>query len=182
MQVCICWHVSRLKLTAVRIQPLHITKKSLLLVINSPANPTGAMCTSHELKEIAELAQKHNLLIISDEIYHDYDYNHEFDSIGRYYSKIHWFWMVFPTLCHDGMANGLCGGPAEVSEMINCSNNICSGSFFAQYAVFRSLGIDMSKYITSYKKKRDLMYDGLKDKYQIVKTRRCVLPISTSTV
>ncbi|HHT9151550.1 MAG TPA: pyridoxal phosphate-dependent aminotransferase, partial [Candidatus Wujingus californicus] len=74
------------KLTASRIQP-HITKKTKILIINSPANPTGVLINSKELKEIAELAKKYNIFIISDEIYHDYDYNHEFDSIGRYYEK-----------------------------------------------------------------------------------------------
>ncbi|OHB37342.1 MAG: aspartate aminotransferase [Planctomycetes bacterium GWA2_39_15] len=158
------------KLTAARIQP-RITKKSKLLVINSPANPTGAMCTSLELKEIAELAQKHNLLIISDEIYHDYDYNHEFDSIGRYYENTLILDGFSKSFAMTGWRMGYAAGPAKViSEMIKLQQYtfVCAASF-AQYAVFRSLGIDMSKYITSYKKKRDLMYDGLKDKYQIVK-------------
>ncbi|NUN24502.1 MAG: aminotransferase class I/II-fold pyridoxal phosphate-dependent enzyme, partial [Candidatus Jettenia caeni] len=74
------------KLTVERIQPC-ITKRTKILILNSPANPTGVMYTTQEIKEIAELAKKHNVFIISDEIYHDYDYNHEFDSIGRYYKN-----------------------------------------------------------------------------------------------
>jgi len=158
------------KLTASRIQP-HITKKTKILIINSPANPTGAMCTTQELKEIAELARKHNLLIVSDEIYHDYDYEHQFDSIGRYYEKTLILDGFSKSFAMTGWRMGYAAGPAGVvSEMIKLQQYtfVCAPSF-AQYAVFRSLGTDLSKHITSYKKKRDLMYDGLKDKYQIIK-------------
>ena len=158
------------KLTAARIQP-HITKKTKILVINSPANPTGAMCTTQELQEIAELARKHNLLIISDEIYHDYDYNHEFDSIGRYYEKTLILDGFSKSFAMTGWRMGYAAGPAGIiSEMIKLQQYtfVCAPSF-AQYALSRSLGTDLSKYIASYKKKRDLMYDGLKDKFQLVK-------------
>ncbi|MCR4322162.1 MAG: aminotransferase class I/II-fold pyridoxal phosphate-dependent enzyme, partial [Candidatus Brocadiaceae bacterium] len=158
------------KLTASRIQP-HITKKTKILIINSPANPTGAMCTTQELKEIAELARIHNLLIVSDEIYHDYDYEHQFDSIGRYYEKTLILDGFSKSFAITGWRMGYAAGPASVvSEMIKLQQYtfVCAPSF-AQYAVFRSLGTDLSKHITSYKKKRDLMYDGLKDKYHIIK-------------
>ena len=158
------------KLTASHIQP-HITKKTKILIINSPANPTGAMCTTQELKEIAELARKHNLLIVSDEIYHDYDYEHQFDSIGRYYEKTLILDGFSKSFAMTGWRMGYAAGPASiVGEMIKLQQYtfVCAPSF-AQYAVSRSLGTDLSKHITSYKKKRDLMYDGLKDTYQIIK-------------
>lgn len=158
------------KLTAARIQP-HITKKTTILVINSPANPTGAMCTTQELKDIAELARKHNILIISDEIYHDYDYNHEFDSIGRYYEKTLILDGFSKSFAMTGWRMGYAAGPADIiSEMIKLQQYtfVCAPSP-AQYAVAKSLDTDLSKYISSYKKKRDMMYDGLKGRYHIVK-------------
>ena len=158
------------KLTAARIRP-HITKKTKFLIINSPANPTGAMCTTQELKEIAELAKKHNLLVISDEIYHGYDYNHEFDSIGRYHENTLILDGFSKSFAMTGWRMGYAAGPASiVSEMIKLQQYtfVCASSF-AQYAVFKTMGIDLSKYIASYKKKRDLLYNGIKDKYQIVK-------------
>ena len=53
---------------AVDIEPL-ITKNTRLIIINSPQNPTGAITESTHLKEIYELAVKHDLYIYSDEIY-----------------------------------------------------------------------------------------------------------------
>lgn len=158
------------KLTAARIHP-HITKKTTILIINSPANPTGVMCTTQELKEIADLARRHNLLVISDEIYHDYDYNHEFDSIGRYYEKTLILDGFSKSFAMTGWRMGYAAGPANIiNEMIKLQQYtfVCAPSP-AQYAVAKSLDTDLSRYIASYKKKRDWMYDGLKDKYHMVK-------------
>ncbi len=158
------------QLTAARIQP-HITKKTKMLIINSPANPTGIMCTTRELREIAELARKHNLLVVSDEIYHDYDYHHEFDSIGRYYENTLILDGFSKSFAMTGWRMGYAAGPAGIiSEMIKLQQYtfVCAPSF-AQYALSRSLETDLSKYIESYKRKRDLLYDGIKDKFRIVK-------------
>ncbi len=46
-----------------------ITPKSRMLVLNSPSNPTGAVYTRSELEAIVAVAVKHNLVIMSDEIY-----------------------------------------------------------------------------------------------------------------
>ena len=48
-----------------------ITAKTRAIVINNPHNPTGAILNENDLRRIAELAEKHNLLIISDEVYHN---------------------------------------------------------------------------------------------------------------
>jgi len=46
-----------------------ITKQTKVILIGYPANPTGAVMPKEELNEIAQLAQRYNLLVISDEIY-----------------------------------------------------------------------------------------------------------------
>ena len=46
-----------------------ITPRTKMIVINSPQNPTGGVLTLDDLKRIADLAKKHDLLILSDEIY-----------------------------------------------------------------------------------------------------------------
>jgi len=158
------------KLTAARIQP-YITPKTRILIINSPANPTGVMSSPQELKEIAELAKKHNLLVISDEIYHDYDYNHEFESIGCYYDNTLILDGFSKSLAMTGWRMGYAAGPsAIISEMIKLQQYtfVCASSF-AQYALAKAGEIHLHGLLESYRKKRDMMYDGLKDKYHIVK-------------
>ncbi len=46
-----------------------ITRKTKLLILNSPHNPTGGMIPMSDLKKIAELVQKHGIIVLSDEIY-----------------------------------------------------------------------------------------------------------------
>jgi len=46
-----------------------VTKKTKALILNSPSNPTGCVYNKDELAKIAEIALKHNILVISDEIY-----------------------------------------------------------------------------------------------------------------
>lgn len=58
-----------------------ITKKTRLVVINSPQNPTGGILEKQNLEELAALAQEHNLWILSDEIYSQIVYDGEFMSI-----------------------------------------------------------------------------------------------------
>jgi aspartate aminotransferase len=46
-----------------------ITPRTKLLVINSPANPTGGVLTPNDIERIAELAVRHDLVVLADEIY-----------------------------------------------------------------------------------------------------------------
>ncbi len=56
------------KVTAAQIDGA-VTERTKAIIINSPSNPTGSAYSREELEEIAQCALKHNLLIISDEIY-----------------------------------------------------------------------------------------------------------------
>ncbi len=66
------------KLTAREINQAAIQKKAKALMLNYPANPTGASYTKEELKEIARVVKRHNLIVLSDEIYDEltYDFEH----------------------------------------------------------------------------------------------------------
>lgn len=54
-----------------------LTKKTKAIILNSPSNPTGAIYTEDELKDIADWAVKNNVFIISDEIYEKLVYDGE---------------------------------------------------------------------------------------------------------
>lgn len=59
-----------------------ITDKTKILLINYPNNPTGAIMTKEDLEKIAEVIKKHDLLVISDEIYSELTYSGNHYSIG----------------------------------------------------------------------------------------------------
>jgi len=52
-----------------------ISPKTRVLLINFPSNPTGAAVNASTLKEIANLAEQHNLVVISDEVYENFVYD-----------------------------------------------------------------------------------------------------------
>ena len=58
-------------------------KKNLILILNSPNNPSGTICNN--LKELAKISKKYNLIILSDEIYTDLSFDNCYDSISKYY-------------------------------------------------------------------------------------------------
>lgn len=61
-----------------------ITEKTKALIINSPSNPTGMLYTEDELKQLGEICLKHNILIVSDEIYEKLVYGeHKHISIAQ---------------------------------------------------------------------------------------------------
>lgn len=47
----------------------HITPHTRMIMINTPHNPSGAVLSAHDLKQLEQLAEKHNLLVLSDEVY-----------------------------------------------------------------------------------------------------------------
>ena len=62
-----------------------LKNKNIILFIKSPNNPTGAVCKN--LKEIAKIAKKYKILILSDEIYAELQFNGKYESISKYYSE-----------------------------------------------------------------------------------------------
>jgi aminotransferase len=60
-----------------------ITTKTKAILLCFPSNPTGATMTKEELEQIAEIIKKHDLLVLSDEIYAELSYDHEHYSIAR---------------------------------------------------------------------------------------------------
>lgn len=78
---------SPFKLTA-KILEKYITSKTKAILINSPANPTGATIDDQELKRIANLAIKHNIFVISDEIYEKILYKGKHVSIASFGEEI----------------------------------------------------------------------------------------------
>jgi aspartate/methionine/tyrosine aminotransferase len=52
-----------------------ITDKSRIMILNFPSNPTGAVMTRQELKALVDIAEDHNLLILSDEVYEHIIFN-----------------------------------------------------------------------------------------------------------
>jgi aspartate aminotransferase len=60
----------------------HITKKTKLIILNSPNNPSGSVLSKKDIETVADLARDHNLYVLSDEIYEKIIYDVKHYSIG----------------------------------------------------------------------------------------------------
>ena len=123
-----------------------ITDKTVVLMINSPSNPTGALYTEDELKAIAVVCEKHGIAVISDEIYEKLIYgNFKHVSIASVseYMKENTVVIngVSKTYAMTGWRIGYLAAPKAVAAAINrvqghTTSNACS---FAQYASITAL-------------------------------------------
>ena len=64
-----------------------ITDKTKLIILNSPSNPTGVVCTDQQIRAMAEIAAEKDILVLTDEIYETFCYDGSCPSIANFYDK-----------------------------------------------------------------------------------------------
>ena len=127
-----------------------IKKKNLIFIINSPNNPSGTICKN--LKELAKVAKKYNLIVLSDEIYTDLTFCNKYESISQHYPE---------RTCISGGLSKWCGAggwrvgffavPNELSELLENVKTLASESYStvnspAQFAAVEAYEGDFSEY------------------------------------
>lgn len=151
-----------------------ITEKTKLLIMNSPSNPTGAVFPASVLMQVAELAEKHHLLVVSDEIYDAFVYDEPYTSLATYYPKTILLGGFSKTYAMPGWRMGYATGPVEIIEkmtMLQQFSFVCAPSPF-QYGCLKAFDIDTNPYMKEYKHRRDLIYQGLCELgYEVIKPK-----------
>jgi aminotransferase len=121
-----------------------ITPKSKVLVLNFPTNPTGGTMTRAELQKIADLVQRHNLLVITDEIYAELTFEGDHVSIASLPGMVertiflHGFSKAYAM---TGFRIGYACGPAEIIEAmmkVHQYSMLCA-SIISQEAAFEAI-------------------------------------------
>ncbi len=151
-----------------------ITDKTKLIILNSPTNPTGIVYSENEVKNMAEVAAKKDIIVMSDEIYEKFCYDSDCPTIASHYNKtilIRGFskayamtgWRLAYVATHPELAPLM-----ESMTMIQQYTFVCAPTPFQQAAI-AAMDYDVSPLVKKYKKKRDIIYDGLKDKFKVVK-------------
>lgn len=135
----------RFKITADRISK-KINKKTKLIILTSPSNPTGAVIDEEELVKIADLAVKNNIYVISDEVYEFfiYDWKKQF-SIASLNDQIKALTItvnaVSKTYSMTGWRIGYCAGPKEIINAMDSlqSHTTSNPTSVAQKAALEAL-------------------------------------------
>ena len=153
------------RLDAAKIAAL-VTPRTKAIVLGSPANPTGAVYGAEELKALAEVVKKNDLIVISDDIYDYYTYDGPLTRI-RDFCPDHTLSLGGFSKSHSmtGWRVGWAAGPAELIPAMTKFQQfsfVCAPTPM-QVAAAAALDFDMDEYIQAYRKKRDLIYDGLRD-------------------
>lgn len=148
-----------------------ITRKTKLLILNSPHNPTGGVIPSADLRRIADLARNHQFMILSDEIYRRILYASEYHSIASLPG------MKERTIILDGFSKifamtgwrlGYGVMPVELAQHV-CklqTNATSCTATFTQMAGLEALRGDQSKpdeMVEIFKERRDFIVKGLND-------------------
>ena len=145
------------------------SKKTRLIIINSPQNPTGGVLGLDQLGRIAEIAVKYRIPVLTDEVYKAFLYEGEFASITRFPG------MRDLAIILDGfsksyamtgwrMGYGVMPVPlAEHVARLMVNSNSCTASFtqWAGIAALQGDQMPVRRMVAEFKRRRDIIVAGL---------------------
>jgi aspartate/methionine/tyrosine aminotransferase len=146
-----------------------ITERTKLLILNSPQNPTGGTLTAEDIAAIAELAEKHNFYILTDEVYSRLLYE------GTHQSILSLPGMQERTILIDGHSKtyamtgwrlGYGVAPRQIADKITqltINSNSCTATFTQIAGIEALTGPQtfVTQMVAEFRKRRDAIVDGL---------------------
>ena len=148
-----------------------VTERTKALLLGYPSNPTGAVMSRERLNEIAAVVKRHNLLVISDELYDRlvYDTRHVcFPSLPGMYSRTILLMGFSKAYAMTGWRIGWAAGPAEIMEMMRRVHQytIMCAPTVAQYAALVAIKEGepfVEEMRREYDRRRRLIVGGLNE-------------------
>jgi aspartate aminotransferase len=149
-----------------------ITDKTRMIIINSPQNPTGSVMTEEEIRRIYEIAEKHDVYLMSDEVYTRMIYEDsdtKFSSPSKYDSckertlVVHAFSKSYAM---TGWRLGAVTGPAEIISKMGLlleTTSSCVSPFIQRAGIEALIGSQepINRMMDEFRKRRDLMVGEL---------------------
>lgn len=157
-----------------------VSDKTRLIIFNSPQNPTGGVLTRDDLKAIADLAIRHDIMVLADEIYSEIVYE------GEHHTILSFPGMEERTILLDGFSKtfamtgwrlGYGIFPPEMVPHISrlIINSVSCTSTFSQRAAIAALTgprDEIDAMLKAFRERRELVYEGLNK----IPGLRCNLP------
>ena len=149
-----------------------LTPRTKAIMFCSPSNPTGTMIPKDELEKIAEIAKKHQIWCIADEIYCELVYDgHEHVSIGSFPGMKDYTVILngfSKSFAMTGWRIGYIAAPEELmAQMVKLHqyNTICAPimSLYASLEGLKNGWSEVEKMRVSYQQRRNLMYKAFTD-------------------
>ena len=149
----------------------YITNQTRAIYFNTPTNPSGVVFTSEEVKEVAQFAIDHGLIVIADEAYEDLVYDGEHVSIASLPGMLERTITVY-TLSKSYAMTGWRIGYAVATEpwmtglskaVLYSSNGVSTPTQWAALAAFTTESDFLETSRAAYRERRDLLVGGLND-------------------
>ena len=125
-------------------------KKNLILIVNSPNNPSGTVC--EKLEDLAKVAKKYKLTVLSDEIYTDLTFSNEYDSISKFYPELTFITGGLSKWCGaGGWRLGFLVVPKKLTQFLKSLKSLASESYSTvntptQYASVEAYAFEYENY------------------------------------
>ncbi len=148
-----------------------ITPRTRALIFNNPVNPTGTAYPAAEVKAIAEICRRRGLRLISDEIYDLFSYDFPHECALKHDPDAILVGGFSKTYGITGWRLGYAAGPRDVIDKMAVLQQftfVCAPTP-AQVAGVAALKLDMKPVAELYRRKRDLVVDALKDRFELVR-------------
>ena len=161
-----------------------VTPRTKAIVINTPSNPSGKIIPQDKINALAEIAKKHDLVVIADEVYKCLIYDskpfHSIVGMEGMRERTLLINSLSKEFCMTGYRLGYSVGPQElIAAMTKLQENVAAcAPLPSQYAGIEALSgrADYSaQMVDIFTERRNILYDGLKDIPQI----RPILPEAT---
>ena len=147
------WHVTPEEIEAL---VKNVNSKYKIIILNTPNNPSGT--NANNLKDLATIFEKHNIIVLSDEIYSELNFDNNYESIAKYYPE--------KTIISNGLSKWCGAGgwrlgyfaiPEYLSDLnekmqVMASEAYSSPSAPIQYAAVTAYNSDQSKFLEHSKK------------------------------
>jgi aspartate aminotransferase/aminotransferase len=146
-----------------------ITPRTKAILFNSPANPTGMVASAEVVQGLARLAAERNVVLVSDEIYHRFQYDEPFVSPASYNERVLVIDGFSKTYGITGWRVGYVHGQQEIVQtMIKLQQYtfVCAPQPF-QWAGAAAMDVDMTPQIDDYRRKRNFVLEALANDYEI---------------
>ncbi len=166
------------QLTAERVEP-HISDRTKMLLFSSPSNPTGVVMTDAICRQIVELADDRDFLVVCDEIYNEFCYEKierpagsgvfRAPSPAAYSDHLLLLRGFSKTYGMTGWRLGFAAGPTPIVEQMTKLQQytfVCAPSM-VQLAGVTAIDQDMSHQIDRYRTKRDSVASRLTDAFHL---------------
>ncbi|MEQ1633686.1 MAG: pyridoxal phosphate-dependent aminotransferase, partial [Planctomycetota bacterium] len=135
-----------------------ITERTRVLFLNSPSNPTGAVMTRAEIEAACAVADRHGLVVVSDEIYDFFTYDSAYASPVAFAEQCVQLGGFSKTYGIPGWRMGYATGPAKVLDAMKTLQQfsfVCAPAPFQHALLDVAFDLDMRPYFDDYKRKRD---------------------------